>query len=115
MITKYLYVFFQSGGNDSFNMLIPGGTEYNAYSQTRSNLAIPQNELLSINPENTGNRQFGLHPSMPEIQNLFNNGDLAFISNLGTLIKPVTAEQARNDSASVPLGLFLILTSNRNG
>lgn len=103
---KVLVCFFQSGGNDSFNMLIPGGTEYNAYSQTRSNLAIPQNELLSINPDNTGNRQFGLHPSMPEIQNLFNNGDLAFISNLGTLIKPVTAEQARNDSSSVPLGLF---------
>ena len=103
---KVLVCFFQSGGNDSFNMLIPGGNEYNQYSQTRSNLAIPQTELLALNPVNTGNRQFGLHPSMPEIQSLFNNGDLAFISNIGTLIQPSTAEQIRNDSVPVPLGLF---------
>lgn len=103
---KVLVCFFQSGGNDSFNMLIPGGNEYSQYSQTRSNLAIPQEQLLTINPTNTGNRQFGLHPAMTEIQSLFNNGDLSFISNIGTLIEHATAVQVKSDTVPVPLGLF---------
>jgi uncharacterized protein (DUF1501 family) len=103
---KVLVCFFMSGGNDSYNMLIPLGSEYNLYSETRSNLAIPSGDVLKINPGNTGNRQFGLHPSMTEIQSLFNSGDLAFISNIGTLIKHVTREQVWNGNEPVPLGLF---------
>lgn len=103
---KVLVCFFKSGGNDSFNMLIPRGNEYNHYSTTRSNLAIPENELLPINPTNISGRQFGLHPSMQEIQNLFENNKLSFISNIGTLIQPTTAEQAKQESVDLPLGLF---------
>ena len=103
---KVLVCFFQNGGNDSFNMLIPLGTEYDIYNTTRSNLAIPRNEVLPINPGNTGNRKFGLHPAMTDIQNIFNNGNLAFISNIGTLIQPTTAEQTKNESVPLPLGLF---------
>ncbi|MGE5356355.1 MAG: DUF1501 domain-containing protein [Deltaproteobacteria bacterium] len=103
---KVLVCFFQTGGNDSYNMLIPLGSEYNQYQLTRSNLAIPEDQILKINPLNTGNRQFGLHPAMPEIQTLFENGDLSFISNIGTLIQYVDADQVRNNSAPVPLGLF---------
>ena len=103
---KVLVCFFQSGGNDSFNMLMPLGAEYNAYAQTRSNLAIPEDEILPLQPSNTGTRQFGVHPSMPEIQALFNDGKLAFLSNTGTLIQPVTAEEVKNESAPLPLGLF---------
>lgn len=103
---KVLVCFFMSGGNDSYNMLIPLGTEYNMYNETRSNLAIPSSDVLKINPSNTGNRQFGLHPSMPEIQSLFDSGDLSFVSNIGTLIKHVTREQIWNGNEPVPLGLF---------
>ncbi len=104
---KVLVCFFQGGGNDSFNMLIPrGDTEYDTYKTTRSNLAIEKDELLSINAVNVGNRKFGLHPSMPEIQSIFNRGNISFLSNIGTLIQPTTAQQALDESVPLPLGLF---------
>ena len=69
---KALVCILLGGGNDSFNMLIPkGNSEYNEYATTRSNLAIPQNDVLQINPNTTDGRTFGLHPSMPDMQQLF--------------------------------------------
>lgn len=103
---KVLVCLFMSGGNDSYNMLIPTGSEYNTYANTRSNLAISLSEILNINALNTGGRTFGLNPAMTQIQNLFNTGKLSFISNIGTLIQYVTAEEVRNESAPLPLGLF---------
>ncbi len=103
---KVLVCFFQSGGNDSFNMLIPRGSEYNIYNNTRSNLAIAQNELLSIDATNTGNRTFGLHPAMTNIQKLFNDNKLAFISNIGTLIQETSVQEVFDESVPLPLGLF---------
>jgi len=95
------------GGNDSFNMLIPkGNTEYNEYAVTRSNLAIPQNDIIQINPLTTDGRVFGVHPVMADMQQLFENNNLAFISNVGTLIEPSTKSELLNGSVQTPLGLF---------
>ncbi len=101
---KAMVCFFLQGGNDSYNMLIPkSNTEYNHYATTRSNLAIPQSNLLSLN--NTGGN-FGVHPSLSGIQPLFDAGDVAFIANAGTLVEPTTKTQYQNGSANLPLGLF---------
>ena len=76
---KALVCVFLSGGNDSFNMLMPRNTdEYNDYALTRSNLAIPLQDMLHVFPDNTGGRLFGLHPSMSRSQQMFNDGKLAF-------------------------------------
>ncbi len=99
---KALVCFLFSGGKDSFNMLIPTNqSAYQEYSQVRSNLAIPYNQILALN-----NVDYGVHPSMPEVQNMYNQGKLAFISNIGTLVEPVTKEQVWNDESKLPLGLF---------
>lgn len=104
---KALVFVMLGGGNDSFNMLIPRGTnEYNEYASTRSNLAIPQNEILPINPITTDGRLFGLHPAMNEMQQLFENNKLAFLSNVGTLVEPTTKTAYQNGSVQTPLGLF---------
>ena len=104
---KALVCLFQSGGNDSFNMLLPRTTtEYNEYAMTRSNLAIPLNDMLPIFPDNAGGRLFGLHPSMVRAQQLFNDGKMAFISNVGTLVQPVTKDEFWNGNVDLPLGLF---------
>ena len=104
---KALVCIFLSGGNDSYNMLIPrSNPDYNQYANTRSNLAVPQNEILPINPINGDGREFGVHPSMGAIQQLFEDGKVAFLNNVGTLIEPVTKEQFWNDAAKLPLGLF---------
>jgi len=72
---KALVCVSLAGGNDSFNMLIPkGDSEYNEYATTRSNLAIPQNDILQINPNTSDGRTFGLHPSMPDMHQMFESG-----------------------------------------
>lgn len=105
---KALVCILLEGGNDSFNMLVPRtGSTYNDYKTTRSNLAIKQSDLLNLNPITSGNHpELGVHPSMPEMQQLFNNGRLAFISNVGTLVEPTTKTQYENGGVTLPLGLF---------
>ncbi len=99
---KAIVCVFLHGGNDSYNMLVPNTlTEYNHYFDTRSNLALPQADLLSI-----GSGDLGLNPSMPDVRDLFNDGDLAFLSNVGTLVEPTTVDQYYDGSANLPLGLF---------
>ena len=69
---KALVCILLAGGNDSYNMIIPrSNDEYNEYAAARSNLAIPQNELLPITPNTTDGREYGLHPTMTGLQNLF--------------------------------------------
>ncbi len=93
---KALVCLFLAGGNDSFNMLTPlTGGEYDAYARVRGNLALARNSLLQIAPTNLGGRLLGVHPSMPEIRDLFNEGRLAFVSNVGSLVRPTTLADYR--------------------
>ena len=99
---KALVCILKSGGNDSWNMLIPREqSEYAHYANARSEVAIPLQSILPLNGS-----QYGLHPSMGGIRDLFNSGDLSFISNIGTLISPVTKPQALTNEDLLPLGLF---------
>lgn len=103
---KALVCIMLTGGNDSFNMLVPSGqSEYQEYAAVRGGLAIEQNQLLGINPTNTSGAQFGLHPSLSNIQNLFENGNAAFVANVGALVEPTTAADYQND-LNLPIGLF---------
>ncbi len=104
---KALVCLYLGGGNDSFNMLIPrGDAEYNEYAITRSNLAIPKNDIVPIDVLNGNGKTFGLHPSLPDSASLFNNQHMAFINNVGTLVQPTTKQEFLNNSVPLPLGLF---------
>ena len=96
-----------AGGADSFNMLVPFDDDrYNEYAGVRSDLALPQGDLLELNYAGAGGAQFGVHPGMGEVQTLFNAGDLAFIANIGPLAEPTTRAAYDAGTASLPLGLF---------
>jgi uncharacterized protein (DUF1501 family) len=104
---KALVCLLLSGGNDSYNMLIPrGNAEYAEYAAVRSGLAIPQEDILPINPEVTDGREFGLHPSLTGMKNIFEQGNAAFISNVGTLVEPTTKSGVQSGSSNLPLGLL---------
>ncbi len=104
---KALVCLMLSGGNDSYNMLVPmSNKEHSDYSKTRSNLAIPKTELLPILVNNTPGRTFGLHPSMKNAQRLFEEGKLTFVSNVGTLLEPTTKDDFYNETVKLPLGLL---------
>jgi uncharacterized protein (DUF1501 family) len=58
-----------NGGNDGLNMVIPID-QYSALSTARSNILIPQSNVLSLN----GTINTVLHPAMTGIRNMYNNG-----------------------------------------
>ncbi|KAA3638204.1 MAG: DUF1501 domain-containing protein, partial [Bacteroidetes bacterium] len=72
---KAMICLFQAGGADSFNMLMPRGTaEYAEYVATRSNLSIPQSSMHEIIPATNDGKQYGVHPSMYGVKQLFDQG-----------------------------------------
>jgi len=87
---KALVCIFLFGGNDANNMVVPFDTAgYNSYSTVRGPLALAQNTLLPLTPL----PNFALHPSLPEVQGLFNSGKAALVANVGTLVQPTTRAQ----------------------
>ena len=106
---RALVCIFLHGGNDSFNMLVPNtDTEYNVYATSRQNLAIAKDELLAINPVSLapGSEAFGLHPMMGRMQTLFEDGNAAFVANVGPLVEPTTKIEYQNQSVVLPSQLF---------
>jgi uncharacterized protein (DUF1501 family) len=111
---RAIICLFLSGGNDSFNMLAPysgpsstHADSYAEYAASRGNLAIPKQEFHQIQPINPSNRAFGVHPSMPNLAALFEDGNAAFVANVGTLIEPVqNRSQVAAASKLLPLGLY---------
>ena len=92
---KALVCVFLAGGNDGNNTVVPlGTTEYNQYSAVRgaSGLAIPQANLLPITPTSF-NTSFGLHPSLPDLQQLWLQQRLSVVCNVGPLVQPLTRQQ----------------------
>ena len=110
---KALVCLFLFGGNDSFNMLTPLSSgerdDYLAarggvYSPGNGALGLPDNTLHSITDNTTG-RTFGIHPAMPEMKTLYDQGKLTFLCNVGSLVEPTTMADYQS-RASLPLGLF---------
>ncbi len=99
---KALVCVFLFGGNDANNTLIPFDTTgYGQYSTIRGDLAIAQSSLLPLTPA----PNFALHPSLPDIQTLFNNKSAAFVANVGTLVQPLTRAQYQAGQTA-PVNLF---------
>ncbi len=75
--TDHVLVLVQmNGGNDGMNMVIPIDT-YSSYQAARSNVAIPQNRILSLNGKT------GLHPAMTGIHTLYNEGKASVVQAVG--------------------------------
>jgi uncharacterized protein (DUF1501 family) len=103
---RALVCLFLSGGNDSFNMLVPTTSgEYEAYAKVRGNLALAKDTLLQITPGNLGGRTLGIHPSMTEVRDLFTAGKLAFVSNVGSLVRPTTLADVKA-RRNLPVSLY---------
>jgi len=102
-----LVCIYLQGGNDGHNTIIPIATaqqNFSQYQQTRQGLALPQSALHGIL---NGSDSYGLHPSLPELQGLYNQGKAAVLANVGNLVTPIdrTAYQSNNLSL-VPSALF---------
>lgn len=104
---KALVCLFLFGGNDANNVLIPHDTNgYASYAAARGVLALPQASLLPLTLQGGDGRDFAFHPNMPEMQALFNQGKLGVVTNVGTLVAPITRAQYLAGGAAVPHQLF---------
>jgi uncharacterized protein (DUF1501 family) len=96
---KALVCIFLFGGNDSNNMIVPVDSRYASYQTMRGPVALGGNVLLPA-----GNSGFGFHPSMPNVQRLFNENRAAAVFNVGTLFQPTP--KADLNSAMLPKNLY---------
>jgi len=104
---KALVCLFLSGGNDNDNLIIPrDNSGYRAYARARSSLALPQANLLGINPTTTDGCAWALHPSLTSMRDLFVSGQVALMANVGTLVVPTTRAQYLAQSVPLPNQLF---------
>lgn len=73
---KVLVLIQLQGGNDGLNTVIPL-TEYDKLANLRSNIIIPENQVLQLNDD------VGLHPSMTGMRSLWDNARLSIIHSAG--------------------------------
>ena len=104
---KAMVCILLAGGNDSYNMLVPTDLDqYNAYAGIRSDLALPREDLLPLANTDTSGRSYGVHPGMPGLQGLFDDGNAALLAGVGTLLGPLDAISIQDPALKLPLGLF---------
>ena len=118
---RALVCIFLSGGNDSNNMVIPNHSStsvsgYAAYSAARNTqgLAIAQASLLPISVPRMGGLTYGLHPNLGPvtgqpnngIHELWTQGKLGVVTNVGTLVAPMTRTQYQTNSVKRPYQLY---------
>jgi uncharacterized protein (DUF1501 family) len=133
---RALVCVFMSGGNDANNMIVPkhnsttgGISNYAAYTAARGaqGLALQQSELLSISVPRIGGLEYGLHWNLGTmigrtdiadgngnlggtrnngIQELFAQGKLAVVTNVGSLLYPMTRAQYQGNQVQKPYQLF---------
>jgi uncharacterized protein (DUF1501 family) len=102
-----LVCIYLAGGNDGHNTVIPVTTaqqNYSLYQQGRQGLALSQGSLLPIL---NGSDTYGLHPSLVEIRNLYNQGNAAVLANVGNLVVPMNRTgYLANNLSTIPHALF---------
>ena len=107
---KSLVCILLSGGNDSWNMLIPAEKEaYTEYTKARDSLALSltgERPALGLTGNTTRERTFATHPACTQIQSLYDKGDIAFVANVGTLIEKTSINDYRSKSSRLPRSLF---------
>ena len=111
---KALVFLFLAGGNDAYNMLAPTtGSLRNRYDSGRGFIALPSAGLHPISPatpadlfDGTTHNDFGFHPNCPQIAQLFNDGDLGVVCNVGNMITPVDLANFNNGTVPLPPQLF---------
>ncbi len=103
---KALVCVFLYGGNDHNNTVVPyDAASHASYLRIRSGIAL-QRDALAATALPAGNgladgRQVALSPELAGLKPLFEQGRMAVLLNIGTLIQPTT--KAQYAAANVPL------------
>ena len=89
---RALVCLFMYGGNDHYDTFVPNDpTSHAAYTAARSGIARAAETILPIEPVGgfTGAGTFGFAPELAGLREIFDEGALAVVPNLGTLVRPL--------------------------
>ena len=104
---RALVCVFLFGGNDSFNMVVPTDEQaHSRYANARRNLTVGRGQLLPLNAVASDGFRYGLHPSMPEMRDLFQQGNMTVVGNVGPLLAPTSRDDFLNNRVPLPPRLF---------
>ena len=100
-----------NGGNDSSNMIVPMSEKhYKDYHSLRQSLALPLDRLLPVSHKGVDHQgavvNFGLHPAMTALSEVFAQQRASIIANCGVLTEPVTKAQLALDPSKYPPQLY---------
>ena len=101
---RALVCIYLEGGIDGFSLMVPTDSyENQVFAEARGNLAIDYAHLMELGG---GSSPLAVHSSAAALQPLYDEGRLATIANVGTLIEPTTREQYQHNTVDLPAQLF---------
>jgi uncharacterized protein (DUF1501 family) len=125
---KALVCLYFSGGNDGYNtVLATDADSWASYLTVRTQAPDPialrapgtaavtgaaagspdrLGGVLAIAPLRSQGRTFAVHPVMTGVRDLFSAKRLAIVSNVGTLVRPMSKAQYKDSTFPKPLKLF---------
>ena len=111
---KAVVVMFLNGGMDAYNLIVPhsncknGKDMYEEYTRVRTDIKLPKNALheITVPAGKQVCETFGIHPQLPVVQQLYNDGEALFLANVGVLVEPVTKQELLNGEKEIPESLF---------
>lgn len=104
---RALVCVYLDGGSDGFSLLVPtDNTEYNAYQQSRRELAVGRDKLLNLSTRSGGHGSLGFSQYAEPLYNLYQDHRLALIANVGNLIVPTTRGEYEDKAVPLPAQLF---------
>jgi uncharacterized protein (DUF1501 family) len=78
--SRNLVILYFSGGNDSLSTVVPYSDSF--YYSRRPTIAVPAANVLQIGSDAAG-RNLGLHPSLPGLRSIYNQGRAAMFMRTG--------------------------------
>ena len=88
-----LVCIFLAGGNDGHNTVVPHRHRAAELQPVPAGARRAGDSPGSLLPIANGSDSYGLHPSLPEIQSLYNQGKAAVLANVGMLVQPITRDR----------------------
>eukprot|EP00931_Biecheleriopsis_adriatica_P057277 TRINITY_DN3397_c0_g1_i3.p1 TRINITY_DN3397_c0_g1~~TRINITY_DN3397_c0_g1_i3.p1 ORF type:complete len:2330 (-),score=299.84 TRINITY_DN3397_c0_g1_i3:580-7488(-) len=86
---KAMVILYMFGGADTFNMLVPVECElYQQYLGIRRGVALSSDQLHRVETVGQACSQFGIHSQLEILKQLYDEGEAAFVTNVGNLIRP---------------------------
>jgi len=98
---RALVVIFAHGGWDGNDMLIPTDAGYQDYYRARPNIAIKRDEIVALS-KGYAQGSIGMNPALKPLKDIYDRGHLAWVANIGAMVKPLTAKQWRDNEVAVP-------------